>query len=192
MLNIFKNNKIAKQSIQKIVEEMNANICCFTGHRSQKLPWKFNEEDNRYKQTRKEVKTEIEKAIERGYNHFISGMALGFDIMCAGIVLEMKKKYKNIILECAVPCKGQESKWPEKEQKRYRKIIKQADKIRCVYDYYIDGCMKERNQYMINNSSLVIALFNGLPGGTKQTIDYAKAQGLEVIIIKPISQEEKD
>ncbi len=52
--------------------------------------------------------------------------------------------------------------------------------------------MKERNQYMINNSSLVIALFNGLPGGTKQTIDYARAQGLEVIIIKPISQEDKD
>ncbi len=171
---------------------MNANICCFTGHQSQKLPWKFNEEDNRYKQTRKKVKAEIEKAIERGYNYFISGMALGFDMMCAEIVLEMKKKYKNIILECAIPCKGQESKWPEKVQIRYKKIIKQADKIRCIYDYYVDGCMKERNQYMINNSSLVIALFNGLPGGTKQTIDYARAQGLEVIIIKPISQEDKD
>lgn len=192
MLKIFRNDKIAKENIQKIIEEMNAKVCCFTGHRSQKLPWKFNVEDNRYKQTRNKVKAEIEKAIERGYYHFISGMAQGFDIMCAGIVLELKKKYQNIILECAVPCKGQERKWPEKEQKRYKKIIKQADRIRCIYDYYIDGCMKERNQYMVNNSSLVIALFNGLPGGTKQTIDYAKAQELEVIIIKPVSKEDKD
>ena len=67
MLNIFRNDKVAKQSIQKIVEEMNANICCFTGHRSQKLPWRFNEDDNRYKQTRKNIKAEIEKSIERGY-----------------------------------------------------------------------------------------------------------------------------
>ena len=96
--------------------------------------------------------------------------------------LEFKKKYKNIISECAVPCKGQESKWIEKEQIRYRRILKQADKIRCIYNKYVDGCMKERNQYMINNSSLVIALFNGQWGGTKQTIEYAKSQGVEVII----------
>ena len=46
--------------------------------------------------TRNRVEDEIEKAITRGYNHFISGMAIGFDIMCAEIVLEFKKKYKNI------------------------------------------------------------------------------------------------
>lgn len=45
--------------------------------------------------------------------------------------------------------------------------------------------MQERNQYMINNSSLVIALYNGLNGGTKSTIAYAKRQGKEVVIIKP-------
>ncbi len=60
------------------------------------------------------------------------------------------------------------------------------DGIRCIYDEYIGAeCMLERNRYMVNNSSLVIALFNGLSGGTKSSIDYAKKQGVEIIIIKP-------
>ena len=45
--------------------------------------------------------------------------------------------------------------------------------------------MIERNRYMVNNSSLMIALFSGQSGGTKSTIDYAKQQGIEIIIIKP-------
>lgn len=45
--------------------------------------------------------------------------------------------------------------------------------------------MLERNNYMVNNSSKMIALFNGLPGGTKKTIEYAKQQGLKIVIIKP-------
>ena len=188
MLKFFKGDSKIKEDIRKEFDKLNLHTCCFTGHRSQKLPWKFNEDDLRYKMTRNRVEDEIEKAITKGYNHFISGMAIGFDIMCAEIVLEFKKKYKNIILECEVPCKGQESKWIEKEQIRYRRILKQADKIRCIYDKYVDGCMKERNPYMINNSSLVIALFNGQWGGTKQTIEYAKSQGVEVIIINPVDK----
>ena len=43
--------------------------------------------------------------------------------------------------------------------------------------------MLERNRYMVNNSSLLIALFNGKPGGTKSTIEYAKKQNLRIIVI---------
>ena len=45
--------------------------------------------------------------------------------------------------------------------------------------------MLERNDYMLKNSSKVIALFNGEPGGTKSTILKAKKMGLDLIIIKP-------
>ena len=45
--------------------------------------------------------------------------------------------------------------------------------------------MQQRNKYMIDNSSVLIALFNGKAGGTKQTVDYAKQQGLEILTIEP-------
>ncbi len=37
---------------------------------------------------------------------------------------------------------------------------------------------------MVESSSLVIALFDGKPGGTKLTVEYAKKQGKQVTIIK--------
>lgn len=45
--------------------------------------------------------------------------------------------------------------------------------------------MLERNNYMLNNSSLVIALFNGKPGGTSYTLKKAKEKGLKIVVIKP-------
>lgn len=175
-----------KQEIGEIIEILNSTTLCFTGHRSQKLPWGFNENDERCKAMKKKLREQIELAIKRGYNTFITGMALGFDMICAEIVLELKKKYPNIKLIGALPCRNQDCKWPPKQQERYRNLLEKLDAIRCVNDEYTGPeCMLERNRYMINNSSMVIALFNGQPGGTKKTIDYAREQGKEIVIIEP-------
>lgn len=159
---------------------------CFTGHRSQKLPWRFNEEDERCKLFKVILHSEIEKAIENGYDTFLCGMALGFDIICAETVIELKKKYPDIRIYGAIPCETQDIKWADKDKLRYRELLKKLDGVRCIYNEYIGAeCMLERNRYMVNNSSLMIALFNGNAGGTKSTIEYAKQQGLEMVIIQP-------
>ena len=179
--------KITK--LEKECEEINQNFlkltACFTGHRNQKLPWGFNEKDIRYILTKIQTKNVIKNAIINGKTHFISGMAIGFDMMCAEIILEFKQKYPKITLECALPCKGQENKWSPICKEKYHKILKQADRIRCIYDHYVEGCMQERNKYMVNASSLVIALYNGRAGGTKETIEYAKMQEKEILYISP-------
>ena len=181
-----------RKSIKDVIEEcqqifdlMSEVTACFTGHRAQKLPWKFNEKDPRCVKMKENAKAEIEKAIQRGYTTFLCGMALGFDMICAEIVLELKKKYPNIRLIGAIPCKNQYDRWPQAQIDRYRKLVKQLDGVRCIYDEYVDGCMIERNEYMLNNSSLVIALYNGLGGGTKSTIEKAKKKGIDVVVIKP-------
>lgn len=49
---------------------------CFTGHRSQKLPWRFDEEEERCRVMKITLRAEIEKTIQRGYKIFLCGMAL--------------------------------------------------------------------------------------------------------------------
>ena len=44
--------------------------------------------------------------------------------------------------------------------------------------------MIERNKYMVNNSSLIIALFCEKNGGTKQTLEYAKSKNLKIVYLK--------
>ena len=45
--------------------------------------------------------------------------------------------------------------------------------------------MMDRNKYMVNNSDIVIALYNGKPSGTGNTLKYAKEKGRKVKIINP-------
>lgn len=134
----------------------------------------------------KNLRFEIERAIVKGYTTFLCGMALGFDMICAETVLELKQRYSHIKIIGAIPCRDQYSLWSAAYKARYRYLLTQLDGMRCKYDEYNGAeCILERNRFMVDNSSLMIALFNGLPGGTKSTIDYAKMQGLELIIIKP-------
>jgi len=52
---------------------------CFTGHRSNKFPFQYNERDPQCINLKKMLSSAIEDAIKMGYDHFISGMALGVD-----------------------------------------------------------------------------------------------------------------
>lgn len=182
----WKNQKVVeiKKELEILNQDMSKHVCCFTGHRPNKLPWGYNESDSRCISMKEKLYREIEKSIQEGYIIFLCGMALGFDMLCAEIVLSLKKKNKNIKLIGALPCKNQDNKWSTNQKKRYRAILSQLDGIRCIYDEYVgQKCMIERNEYMVNNSSKIIVLYNGKSGGTKSTLLYAKTKGLNITII---------
>ena len=53
-----------------------------------------------------------------------------------------------------------------------------------VQHHYTKGCMLRRNRYMVDRSSLLIAVYDGTPkGGTMNTLAYALRQGVETIIL---------
>ncbi len=157
--------------------------CCFTGNRPQKLAWGYDESDVRCVELKLRITAEIEKAIDKGYNHFISGMAQGFDTYCAEIVLELMKTNKNITLEVAIPCEGQSSKWYEEDKARYFLIISKATKETMVTNQYTKYSMQLRNKYMVANSSLVIAYNTSPIGGTASTITYAQKLNRIVVVL---------
>ena len=152
--------------------------CCFTGHRPKKLNF------NNIFILKQKLKNSIIVAINCGYENFISGMALGCDMLAADIVLELQKIYP-IKLECAIPCVNQTEFWKEEDIKNYKRILRKANKITYTSNAkYYNGCMQKRNKYMVDNSSRIIAVFNGTPGGTMQTLKYAESKNLEIDIIQ--------
>ena len=38
-----------------------------------------------------------------------------------------------------------------------------------------------RDRYMVDHASLLIAAFDGSPGGTRYTVEYAMRRGLEIV-----------
>lgn len=160
-------------------------VCCFTGHRPNKLPWGYNELDPRCKRLMQRINVEVLNLIANGVENFVTGMALGFDMLCAEVVLELQKKYTNIKLYGAIPCSNQCEKWNKSAIEKYEKIIPKLYDFRCKFVKYNSYCMQERNIYMVDHSAYVIALFDGSNGGTKNTVKYAQSKNKEIIIINP-------
>ncbi len=155
-------------------EELRLHRCCFTGHRPDKM--ELGEKD---------IKSLLEKAIDDaiagGYVTFITGMAMGTDIWAAEIVLERKKTNGDLRLICALPHPNFESRRSITEKMRFNKIIKKADLVKEINNHYFTGCYQVRNEWMVDRSNLVIAVFNGQKSGTKNTVDYAFRKGIGVI-----------
>ena len=157
-------------------------ICCVTGNRPQKFPWRYGK-GKKYKKYLVGLARQIEELIARGYTYFISGGALGVDQDFAEAVLRAKQVHAEIKLEIAVPCKTQAALWSEAERLRYRSILERADHTVLLSEQYTRSCMQRRNEYMVDKADLVLAFWNGeQSGGTFSTINYAKQIGKELII----------
>lgn len=162
------------------------NYCCFTGLRPQKL--NFNENSEQYNIIMSKCEKYIIQLIKQ-YNvtNFMSGMALGWDTWCAEKVLQLKEKYLEIFLECAIPCKKQNKYWNESDKYRYAEILSKADKVIYLQEKYSSDCMMKRNQYMIDKCLYVLALWDRQNGGTANTIEYALQKNRRIIIINPVA-----
>lgn len=147
-------------------KEKRLHRCCFTGHRPEKLSW--SEET-----VIAWLEAEIRKAIDDGFVTFISGMARGVDIWAAEIVLRLRDEGRPIHLICASPFYGFERTWSENWKLRYNDVMQRADIVKFVCKSYSRACFQIRNEWMVDRSARVIAVYNGEPSGTRNTIDYA-------------------
>ena len=159
--------------------------CAFTGYRPQKMPFGFNEADPRCIEFKARLRDTIEGLIGHGYAHFISGGALGMDMFAAEAVLDLKRDYPWITLEMVCPFKDQPAKWAPEYQDRYYRLLDNADRVTMISRKYTRACMFLRNRYMVDNADLLLAAYDGKPGGTAMTVGYAHEMGVPTHFIFP-------
>ncbi len=120
--------------------------CAFTGHRPNKLPWRYNETSEGCLRLKEVLASKIKMLVESGVTDFLSGMAEGTDVYCAEIVLALREKNPALRIHCVLPHEGQADKWSDSAQERYHAILQQADSVDYISREYYDGCMIDRNQ----------------------------------------------
>lgn len=156
-------------------DRMNFEIektCAFTGHREVgddlDLPL---------------LETCVEEFIADGYNCFLCGMARGFDLIAADLILKLKEKHCDIKLIACVPCPNQSKFYHQEEKTKYDRILSVCDDVLTVSSHYFNGCMQVRDRYMVDNSSLIIAYSRNKTGGTYYTVNYASSHNKKICII---------
>lgn len=161
--------------------------CCFSGHRPGKLPWGNHEDDPRCMALKKRLYGAALSAYDEGYRHFICGMAQGCDLYFCEAVLELRGLHPEVTLEAAIPCPTQPDRWNSKQRERYQKLLAQCDYETMVQDKYTTDCMQRRNRYMVDHAALLIAVHDGLPGGTRRTVEYAMHRGVDIVDIPSVA-----
>lgn len=152
-----------------------SRTAAFTGHRM-----------NRISIEETELSTLLSSAIVHsylnGYRFFLSGMAEGTDLLAAEEVLRIKEFCPDVELHCIIPFRGQPERMSVKNKSRYDRILSGADDEICLSERYYNGCFFRRNDYLIDNSTQLIAYYDHVPqGGTYYTVKNAQARGHEVI-----------
>lgn len=167
----------------------NQNSCAFTGHRPKSFPWKYNETSRECVLLKEVLAVQITSLAEQGVTDYLSGMALGTDLWCAQIVLDLQKKYPALKLHAILPCEGQDSKWTAPAQAQYHTILNQASNVVYVSRTYTSNCMLQRNRYLAAHASILLAVYNGTQrSGTGATVNYARKLGRKIIIIDPLTR----
>ena len=132
------------------------------------------------------VKKRLSNAVLDAYGHgirnFISGFAIGFDMMAAEAIVSLKRSYPDITLIAAIPFNGQASRFNFYDRKRYDRLLEVADEVIVLSESYYPRCFLDRDEFMVNNSSKLIGYYDGREkGGTFYTIRKAMTQNIPIV-----------
>lgn len=201
--------KREEQAAQNKLFEVNkSKTCSFTGHRPSKLggyDWRNQKNIDIGNKVLEQVEFLINKY---KVSRFICGGALGIDQMAFAICTKLKEtKYPNLYLILAMPFEKQDAAWiNEKDKLKLKKQREKANEVILVdelkdFRYIISGVpvqeyhpakLQKRNEYMVNNSSYLIAVWDRSKGGTANCVNYFNKQigsGRMLIRIDPNSLE---
>lgn len=146
----------------------------FTGHRF----YDFSQRE--FIQER--LTSAISEAYDHGIRNFISGFALGIDLVAAQLVQSLKCNLPGISLTAAIPFEGQAERYNIYDKRVYGRLLELADKVIVLSDCYYPRCFLDRDEFMVENASYLIAYYDGREkGGTYYTVKKARARGIPII-----------
>jgi Uncharacterized protein conserved in bacteria len=155
--------------------------CCFDGY----TPFELSYNDIDYVKLKCVITEVVLKLIQEEYYYYLCGFDQGADICFAESVVELKKKYHGIYLQSVIPYEDQASDWSESDREQYFDLLSYCDKETLLYTHFQKGCLSERNKYLVSNSDILIATYDGRLSLTMQTIVYAKKLCKDIILINP-------
>ena len=115
----------------------------------------------------------MRELIGQGTEEFRAGGAMGFDMLAALKVLEIKESVPYLRLRLCLPCRDQTRGWDEYSRRAYRYILERADAVSYVADSYTPTCMLERDRQLVEGSDLCLAYCTQNRGGSFYTCTYA-------------------
>lgn len=138
-----------------------------------------------------ELRGIVARLYNEGYRRFLCGMAWGFDLAAGEAVVDLKQTYSDVELIAALPYEGFYRLFHAEDAEQYRRVADAADGIVVAGESEGKVAYRMRNDYLVDNSSVLVAWFDGQPrGGTAYTVRRARRKGVRVENLYPQPQME--
>ena len=146
---------------QKVIAYDKDITASFTGHRT------YDGSRNH------ELEIAIRDCYAKGYRYFLCGMAIGFDLEAAKVALALRDELADIKVIAVIPFEGMQQRFSASQRSLFDKVAGEADEVITLASDYSASVYAVRNNFLVDNSSAVIAYFTGEKGGTAYTIRRA-------------------
>ena len=138
-----------------------------------------------------ELRGVVARLYDEGYRRFLCGMAWGFDLAAGEAVAELKRAHSDVELIAALPYRNFSKLFHAEDAEQYRRVADAADDIVVVSKSEGKVAYRMRNDYLVENSSVLVAWFDGQPrGGTAYTVRRARRKGVRTENLYPQPQME--
>ena len=118
-----------------------------------------------------------------GYDSFYLNCEYGIPLWTAEIICALKK-YNTIELNVVMPYEEQAKDWYEDQRERYFSVHSLADNVHMLNTQYYDGCYDDTEEYMIDQSDLLLVFGYKNSGDFLHSIKYAREEDVESLYIK--------
>lgn len=133
-----------------------------------------------------ELRGVVARLYDEGYRRFLCGMAWGFDLAAGEAVAELKRAHSDVELMAALPYRNFSKLFQADDAEQYRRVADAADEVVAVSEDESRAAYRMRNDYLVDNSSVLVAWFDGQPrGGTAYTVRRARRKGVRVENLYP-------
>lgn len=157
-------------------QRLRRSTAAFTGHRSYR-----GEADD-------ELRLLVRDLYANGIRRFLCGMSWGFDLAAGEIVAELKRECEDVQLVAVEPFAAFRALFHGADAEQYDRVLAAADE-RIVVAEEQAGAYMARNDFLVNNASLVVAWWSYTPrGGTAYTVRRAERSRVEVTNLYPQPQ----
>lgn len=156
---------------------------CFTGHRPEKLP-----RGAALDHLLAALYYQIDHAVRRGYTFFLTGMADGIDFYATEYLISLKMTHPELTIIGVQPCMDYEEFFRiRRYDMQHLRIMQRGVDCRVALQdsYRNPGVFLQRNRYMVERSSALIAVCSEGRSGSAFTYHYAQKLGLSICRLFP-------
>ena len=154
--------------------------CAIIGQNPLRLPWGFDEEDDRCRKLKMELAQQIMVLRQSGVSQFLTACDCGVGLYTGEIINGLRMTDRDLMLICYTPHEEQATKWAPYLRERYFAMLEKCTLISAVCEVGAPDAQFQAYKKIIDLADVVLAVYDKDTSPTGGAEDSALAYAMDV------------